>query len=146
MSTNIPRLVLWLLPGILFLAFDDAIGVMADGQENKEQKEPTPSQVVKQWTDAVAKRDMKTAVKLASRTMNKVYLDLLEQQWFLRYQGETKIIHEEVSGDRAVVVYRIENKRAIIAEIRYRMNALAKEGGAWKVTQEEGSVRLKLAK
>src|SRR5262245_27049017 len=121
---------------------------LAYGQERpKDQKELSPSDVVKQWNDAAAKRDMKTVAKLASNTRSKRSFELIAQQAFLDYQGETKIIHEEMSGDHAVVVYRLENRDAVFtAAIRYGMNVLVREDGVWKVTREEGGVILKKGK
>jgi len=121
---------------------------LAAGQEkSKDQKAASPSEVVKTWNDAVAKRDMKTVAKLASKTMPKRTLELLFQSGFPPYQGETKIIHEEISDDSALVVFRLENRGAIFtAEIRYGMNLLAREDGQWKVTRHEGGIVLKPGK
>jgi hypothetical protein len=84
---------------------------------------------------------MKTLAKLASRTTPKVSLTVIKQQGFLDYQGTTKIIHEEVSGDRAVVVYRLENRDAVFtAEIRYAVIDLVREDKQWKVTEQGGGV------
>ena len=132
---------------VLLFVVLSAIVPLANGQEKpKDTKEVSPSEVVKQWNDAAAKKDMKALEKLASGAMSRQILKLIELQFFIHYQGETKIIHEEVSGDRAVVVCRLENKTPILAEVSYRMNLLVKERGAWKVSQADGSVVLKLAK
>jgi outer membrane lipoprotein-sorting protein len=66
----------------------------------QQKAEVSPSEVVKQWIDAAAKRDMKTVAKLASKTTRKQFLKLLEDQLFLDYRGETKIIHEEILADK----------------------------------------------
>ena len=52
-------------------------------------KEVSPSEVVKQWIDAAAKRDMKTVAWLASTTTSKPSLRLIEQQGFLKYLRTT---------------------------------------------------------
>ena len=129
-------------------AFFCAFVPLAFGQEKpKGQKNLSPSDVVKRWNHAAAKRDMKTLARLASKTRSKRSFQLIEQQAFLEYQGETKIIHEEISGQRAVVVYRLEKRDAVFtAAIRYGMNLLAREDGVWKVTREEGGVILKKGK
>jgi hypothetical protein len=136
------------MPRVIAFAIFCAFAPLAYGQEKqKGQKELSPSDVVKQWNDAAAKRDMKTVAKLASKTRSKKSLALIVQQGFLEYQGETKIIHEEISGDRAVVVYRLENRDAVFtAAIRYGTNLLVREDGVWKITREEGFVILKEGK
>ena len=121
---------------------------LAFGQEKpKGRKTLSPSDVVKRWNDAAAKRDMKTMVRLASKTRSRRSLQLIQQQGFLEYRGETKIIHQEIRGQRAVVVYRLENRDAVFtAAIRYGMNLLVREDGVWKVEREEGFVILKKGK
>ena len=115
---------------------------LAHAQEkSKDQKELSPSEVVKQWNQAASKRDMKTLAKLASKTMPKQSLEDIKQQLFLQYQGETKIIHEEISGDRAIAVYRVENRGAVFTpEIEYGMITLLREDGHWKVSDQGGGV------
>jgi hypothetical protein len=109
---------------------------------SKDENKISPSDAVKKWTAAAGKRDMKTLAKLASRTMPKVSLKVIKQQGFLDYQGTTKIIHEEISGDRAVVVYRLENRDAVFtAEIRYDLVDLVREDKRWKVTQAGGVLK-----
>jgi hypothetical protein len=84
---------------------------------------------------------MKTVAKLASKTTPKASLKLMEQQSFLDYQGAAKTIHEEISGDRAVVVYRLENRDAVFtAAIRYDVIVLLREDKQWKVIQQGGGV------
>jgi hypothetical protein len=123
---------------ILFVAF---VPLTCAQEKPKDQKELSPSEVVKQWIDAAAKKDMKTVAKLASKTTTKQSLKLIEEQGFLNYQGETKIIHEENGGDRAVVVYRLENRDAVFTpEIRYDMITLVREAKQWKVSQQGGGV------
>jgi hypothetical protein len=121
---------------------------MAHSQEKpKDRKGPSPGEVAKAWNDAAAKRDMKTLAKLASKDTTKQTLDAIEQQSFLHYRGETTVIHEEISGERAVVVYRVENRGAVFTpEIRYGMVLLLHEDGVWKFRSGEGSVSLKLGK
>jgi hypothetical protein len=122
-----------------------ALVPLAFAQEKpKDKQDFSPSEVVKQWNQAASKRDMKTLAKLASGTAPKQSLELIDQQFFLHYQGETKIIHEEISGGRAIVVFRVENRGAVFtAEIRYGFILLVREDGQWKVTGEEGSGVLK---
>jgi hypothetical protein len=136
-----------MLRAFTFAAFF-AFVPLAYGQEKPgDQKELSPSEVVKRWNDGAAKRDMKTVANLASKTRSKRSLELIAQQAFLEYQGETKIIHEEISGDRAVVIYRLENRDAIFtAVIRYGTNLLVRQDGVWKVSGEEGFVTLKKGK
>jgi hypothetical protein len=125
-----------------------AVASFVAGQDKpKDAHDPSPSEVIKRWNEAAAKSDMKTVAKLASKTTPKVVLELIEQQFSLHYQGETKIVHEEISGDSAIVVHRIENRDAVFtAEIGYRMNLLVREDGLWKVTEQSGSVTLKPGK
>jgi hypothetical protein len=131
--------------GILVLC---AVTSFVAGQDKpKDAHDLSPSEVIKRWNEAAAKSDMKTVAKLASKTTPKVVLDLIEQQFFLHYQGETKIVHEEISGDSAIVVHRIENRDAVFtAEIGYRMDLLVREDGRWKVTEQSGNVTLKPGK
>jgi hypothetical protein len=110
-------------------------------EESKDAKAVSPSDTVKKWIDAAAKRDMKTVAKLASRTTTRRSLKLIQEQGFLNYQGTAKIIHEEISGDRAVVVYRLENRDAVFTpEIRYDVIVLVREDKQWKVTEQGGGV------
>ena len=52
-----------------------------------------------------------------------------------------KIIHEEIDGDRAVVVCRLENRDAVFTdEIRYDMITLVRETKQWKVDLQGGGV------
>jgi hypothetical protein len=127
-----------LLSFLLLVAF----GPLAYAQKgSKNENKVSPSDTVKKWIDAAGKRDMKTLGKLASRTTPRRSLKLIEEQGFLNYQGAAKIIHEEMSGDRAVVVYRLENRDAVFtAEIRYDVIVLVREGKEWKVTEQGGGV------
>jgi hypothetical protein len=130
------------LASVLLVAFAPWAFAQATAQEKpKELKERSPSEVVKQWVSAAAKRDMEAVTKLASKTTPKQSLMLIEQQGFLNYQGEVKIIHEELSGSRAIVVYRLENRDAVLtAEIRYDMILLVREDQQWKVAEQGGGV------
>ena len=84
---------------------------------------------------------MKTVAKLASRTTPKRSLKLIEEQGFLNYQGTVKIVHEEIKGDRAVVVYRLENREAVFtAKIRYDVIVVVREDKQWKVSEQGGGV------
>ena|SRR5262249_11626945 len=115
---------------------------LADAQEeNKDAKKAPPSATVKKWIDAAAKKDMKTLAKLASRTTPERSLKLIEEQGFLNYQGTVKIVHEEIKGDRAVVVYRLENREAVFtAKIRYDVIVVVREDKQWKVSEQGGGV------
>jgi hypothetical protein len=119
-----------------------ALVPLAPGQEKgKDQKQVSPSEVVKQWIDAAAKKDGKTLAKLASKSTPKQSLKLIQEQGFVSYQGEAKIVHEEICGDRAIVVYRLENRdAAFTAEIRYDIITLVQEANEWKVTTQGGGV------
>jgi hypothetical protein len=116
--------------------------LLARSQEKpKGPKNASPREVIKAWNNAVAKRDMKTVARLASKSTPKATLKLIQQQLFLNYQGETKIIHEEISGQRAIVVYRLENRGAVFTpEVRYDIAGLVREDGQWKVAQDLGGV------
>src|SRR5262245_28115342 len=130
---------------LLAIGVLSALVPLAEAQEKpKEAKEPSPSEVVKTWMDSLAKRDMKAVAKLASKSYSKNGLEALAQH-AIGYQGlkvETKIIHEEINGDSAVVVYRVQHGAAIT----YCMELLVKEGGAWRVSQQGAEVLLKLGK
>ena len=114
----------------------------ADAQEeSKDGKEASPSDTVKNWIDAAAKKEMKTVAKLASRATPKRSLKLIEDHGFLNYQGTVKIVHEEIKGDRAVVVYRLENQEAVLtAKIRYDVIVFVREDKQWKVSEQGGGV------
>jgi hypothetical protein len=115
-------------------------------EEKKDPKAVSASETVKKWIDAAANRDMKTLEKLAAKTTRKTSLKLIKEQWFINYQGTVKIIHEETSGDRAVVVYRLENRDAVFTpEICYDVIGLVREDNEWKVDDRVGGV-LKPAK
>jgi hypothetical protein len=124
---------------ILFLAASVAL-TSAQG-ESKTQKEESPGDTVKTWINAAAKRDWKTVEQLASKTTPKRTLKLLKEQGFLNYQGTAKIIHEEISGDRAVVVYRLENRDAVFTpEVQFDIIVLVREDKQWKVDTRGGGV------
>jgi hypothetical protein len=124
---------------LLLVAFVPLVYAQKGG---KDEKKGSPSETVKKWIAAAGKRDGKTLAKLASRTIPKISLKLIEEQGFLNYQGAVKIIHEESSGDRAVVVYRLENRDAVFtAEIRYDLIDLVREDKQWKVTQAGGVLK-----
>jgi hypothetical protein len=126
------------LPRLVFLAFAPLAGLQ---ERPPDPAKPAPSDVIQQWNDAVAKRDVKTMARLAAKAIPKRALTILQQQSFLDYQGSTRIIHEEISGDRAVVVYRLENRGAVFTpEVRYDVATLVREGGQWKVLPNGGGV------
>jgi len=124
-----------------------SLASLAEGQERpKEHDGSSPSGVIKLWNDAVARKHSKLVAELVSKDAPKRTLEILQQQTFLEYQGETRIIHEEISGDRAVVVYRLENRGALFTpEVRYDVATLVREDGHWKVSPNGGGV-LKLGK
>jgi hypothetical protein len=115
---------------------------LAPGREKpKGNKDPSPSQVIQAWNSAVAQRDMKTVARLAAKGTRPTTLKLLREQLFLNYQGKMRIIHEEISGARAIVIYRLENRGATFTpEIRYDIAGLVREDGRWKVSQDLGGV------
>jgi len=119
-----------------------ASGPLASPQDNpKDQKEASPSETVKRWIDAAASRDQKTLAKLAAKSMSKQSLKLIEQQGFPNYQGQVKIIHEEICGGQAIVVYRLENRDAVFTpEIRYDLVTVVREANQWKVNEQGGGV------
>ena len=101
-----------------------------------------PGDAVKGWNDALTKGDVKAAESLTSSTSKdhiKQNFGSLEQL-SKSYQGslknvelETKIIHEEISGDTAVVVYRVQYGDA---KVKYWMDKLYLEGDEWKVAPQ----------
>jgi hypothetical protein len=115
---------------------------LAPGREKpKGDKDLSPSEVIKAWNSAVANRDMKIVTRLAAKSTRQVTFKLIREQSFLNYQGKTKIIHEEIGSERAIVVYRIENRGAVFTpEIRYDIAGLVRENGQWKVSQDLGGV------
>jgi hypothetical protein len=119
-----------------------SFGPLAGAQERpKDHKKLSPSDITRLWNNAAAKRDMKLIGSLASKDTPKTTFAIIQQQTFLQYQGETKIIHEEIGGDRAIVVYRLENRGAVFTpEVRYDIATLVREDGQWKVSQKGGGV------
>lgn len=102
---------------------------------------PSPGDAVQAWNDALTKGDVKAAEGLTSSTSKdhiKQNFGSLEQL-SKSYQGlknvklQTKIIHEEISGDTAVVVYRVQYGEE---KIKYWMDKLYLEGGEWKVAPQ----------
>src|SRR5262245_15976816 len=136
-----------MIRSVSFILLYALVPVAHAQEKSKDEKAGSPSDIVKQWNAAAAKRDMKVLANLASKSTPKRALWLIEQHGFPHFQGETKIIHEEISGDRAVVIYRLENRGAVFtAEIRYGINLLVREEGQWKVTRHEGGLDLKPGK
>ncbi|MCI0456628.1 MAG: nuclear transport factor 2 family protein [Gemmataceae bacterium] len=132
---------------LLFVVILARLPVAYSQEKPKDREGPSPGEVVKSWNEAAAKRDIKFLAKLASKDVTKQVLEAIEQQGFLHYRGETKVIHEEISGTQAVVVFRVEHRGAVFtAEIRYGMALLLREDGAWKFARDEGSVTLKPGK
>jgi hypothetical protein len=78
---------------------------------------------------------------LAPKSTRPITFKLIREQLFLDYQRKTEIIHEEISGEKAIVVYRLENPGATFRpEVRYDTVGLVREDGQWKVTQGVGGV------
>ena len=124
-----------------FVVLATFVSLACAQEERKDKKELSPSDTVRQWIDAAAKRDMKTVGKLASRTTPKRSFKLIEEQRFLDYQGMVKIVHEEIKGDRAVVVYRLEHREAVFtARIRYDVIVVVREDKQWKISEQGGGV------
>ena len=127
---------------VISLILVNSFLTLADArQESKNGKEPSPSDTVKKWIDAAAKKEMKAVAELASKATPKRSLKLIEEQGFLNYQGTVKIVHEEIKGDRAVVVYRLENPEAMFtAKIRYDVVVVVREDKQWKISEQGGGV------
>jgi hypothetical protein len=127
---------------VLSIAALFSFATLAPGREkSKGDMNPSPSQVIKAWNSAVAQRDMKLLARLAAKSTRPLTFKLIREQLFLNYQGKTKIIHEEISGERAIVVYRLENRGAAFTpEVRYDIAGLVREDGQWKVSQDLGGV------
>ena len=94
------------------------------------------------WNDALTKGDVKTAAELTSSTSNEHIkqafgsLDQLSaayQQNLKELKVETKIVHEEISGDSAIVVYRVQYGDKTV---KYWMDKLFREAGNWKVAPQ----------
>jgi hypothetical protein len=116
----------------------------APGQEKqKDQKELSPSEVVQAWNGALAKADMKTVRNLSVKNTREEIFEALHQHALIWKHSKdkvaAKIIHEEISGDAAVVVYRVQHG----SEITYDVVKLVREDQAWKVSGEAGRVFLK---
>jgi hypothetical protein len=103
--------------------------------------QPSPGDAVKAWNDALTKGDVKAAESLTSSTSKdhiKQNFGSLEQlsasyRSLKNVKLQTKIIHEEISGDAAVVVYRVQYGEA---KVKYWMDKLYLEGGEWKVAPQ----------
>ncbi len=128
---------------IFILALLAFVPLTQSQEKAKGAKDLSPSEVFKQWLEAVAKKDTKTETKLGS----KKYPHKFDNVVLFRdqFEGKAKIIHEEISGDRAVVVYRLEPRVVDGVLISYRLNVLVREEGLWRVTREAGDVALKRA-
>lgn len=132
---------------ILFVVMLALLPVAYGQEKPKVQKGPSPGEVLKAWCEAAAKRDMEAVRKLASKDVDKKVLDAIEKDGSLVYRGQTKVIHEEISGNRAVVVFRVEVGGPVYtANVTYRMALLLREDGGWKFSREEGRAVLKPAK
>ena len=105
-------------------------------------KAPSPGDAVKAWNDALTNEDVKAAEGLTSSTskdhIKQNYGSL--EQLSKSYQGslksdklQTKIIHEEISGDTAMVMYRVQYGDE---KVKYWMDKLYLEGGEWKVAPQ----------
>ena len=132
--------VLSLVVAILFIGCSPTQPAVTNAGGNA--KGPSPGDAVKAWNDALTKGDLKAAEGLTSSTSK----DHIKQnygtlgQLSKSYQGslknvklQTKIIHEEISGDTAVVVYRVQYGDE---KVKYWMDKLYLEGGEWKVAPQ----------
>lgn len=99
----------------------------------------SPGEVLKAWNDALTTGNVKTAEKLTSGTSDqhiKQNFVSLEQLSII-YQKGTKcvqvLVHEEISGDTAIVVYRVQYDDKTV---KYWMDKLFREAGDWKVAPQ----------
>ena len=105
-------------------------------------KEFSPGDVDKAWNDALTKGDVKSAADRTSSTSSEytkqkfLYLEQLSvtyQKGMKDLKVETKIVHEEISGDTAIVVYRVQYGDKTV---KYWMDKLFREAGDWKVAPQ----------
>ncbi|MGI8980884.1 MAG: hypothetical protein ACR2FY_16775 [Pirellulaceae bacterium] len=104
--------------------------------------ELSPGDVVKAWNDALAKGDVKSAADRTSSTSNqhiKQNFGSLEQLSAVYQKGmkdlkvETKIVYEEIDGDTAMVVYRVQYGDKTV---KFWLDKLFREAGDWKVAPQ----------
>lgn len=109
---------------------------------NANAQGASPGEVVKAWNDALAAGDVKTAESLTSGTsdqhikQNLVSLEQLSLAYQRGMKGlkvETQIVHEEINGETAVVVYRVQYGDKTV---KYWMDKLFRESGDWKVAPQ----------
>lgn len=99
-----------------------------------EAASPSPTDSYLRWIDAAAKNDVPAVAELTSKT-RKPDLDLKTlcgsiSASFKKTGWKNSPVHEEISGDSAVVVYRVEYGDG---KVKYWMDKLVREDGSWKV-------------
>jgi hypothetical protein len=110
--------------------------------EHRATASLSPSDVSAAWNDALDKGDMKTAAELTSKTAETFIqeafgsleqLSTLRQQELKGVKVGRRLVHEEVSGNSAVVVYRMQYDADAVT---YWMDKLVHEDGSWKVAPQ----------
>lgn len=133
---NSDKFLLAIVAGVILLA-GISILVVVTRPEPDYQNELAPSEVVKAWNDALRNGDVKTAAMLTSRTSGHGQDLGYFEQLSNRYQNfrvvERIIIHEEISGDAAVVIYRVQYASDAT---KYWMDKLFREDGSWKLAPQ----------
>lgn len=102
----------------------------------------SPGEVAKTWNDALTEGDVQTAASLTSTTstlhikQNFGSLEQISVTYQRNLKGrnvETKLVHEEIIGDAAVVVYRVQYDDKAV---KYWTDKLFREGGIWKIAPQ----------
>ena len=108
----------------------------------KNLKELSPGEAAKTWNDALTQADVQTAASLTSSTSapyikqnfgSLEQLAIIYQQNLKHRKVETKLIHEEISNDTAIVVYRVQYDEK---SVKYWMDKLLREDGTWKIAPQ----------
>lgn len=139
-TTNVPAAVPSLLVAILLGGCGGSQPAVMPATGNATNT--SPGAVVKAWNDALTQGDVEAAEGLTSSTskdhikQNYGSLEQLSvsyQKSMKNIKVETKIVHEEISGDSAVVVYRVQYGEKAV---KFWMDKLYREGGDWKVAPQ----------
>lgn len=108
----------------------------------KNLKALSPGEVAKTWNDALTEGDVRTAASLTSTTStlhikqnfgSLEQISVIYQRNLKDHKVESKLVHEEISGDTAVVVYRVQYDDKAV---KYWMDKLFREDGTWKVAPQ----------
>lgn len=115
----------------------------AQGQdEQRATAGLSPSDVSATWNEALARGDVETAAELTSKTSETYIqqafgsleqLSAVMQRELRGVKLRRKLVHQEISGNSAVVVYRMEYDADAIT---YWMDKLVHEEGSWKVAPQ----------